>query len=126
MDNADLTARVNVVISPMVGTISQSCANAATTYITLGTATAYCVWLIVYRAKYSTTKYEGGSCVVLSDGTSAQVVGWVRGELGAGYPLNEDTGLDADIDSGNVRLAVTTINNGGAVAFRATKVQVAV
>jgi hypothetical protein len=105
-------------------TLDQSCADNATTNINLGSAASYSAFIIAYHAK-TTTYVEAGSCVVAMYNGTAIVTAWQRGPLGDGYPLNDDTGLDADVSAGTVRLKVTTKSLGAACDFRATYLRVA-
>jgi len=125
IDGDDLEARTTTVITAyipaMLGVIDQSCANNAATNITLGAVASYKTFEVIYNVTYSTTHHESGRCTVFHDGTNAKVTGWQKASLGTGLCL---ASLTADVNTGNLRLIVTTLDLGGAFDFRATYIRV--
>lgn len=87
--------------------------NDSTTYITLGAVATYRGFIITYTLD-NTSNYIMGSMGVFHDDTTPAVVPFAYGA----YPADL-TGVtwDADIDSGNVRLAVTLASAGGDLRF---------
>jgi len=103
--------------------IKQSCADNATTDIILGSSSLIIAALLIYRGhtdNAGTEYFESGFCVVWHDGTNGEVVGPYRNYTDAGYCLDDDAPIAADLNGGNLRINVTTKNRGAACDFRAT------
>jgi len=105
--------------TPDSGTINQSCADNATTNITIGAVLEIAAIHITYQCTTG-AYYEGGSAVLFTDGTNANCSVGARSYLGSGYCLDDDAPLDGDVNGGILRLKVTTKSLGGACDFRAT------
>lgn len=113
---------------PILARLDESCANNTTTNITLGDINTSMTFQLAYSAATASggmNYVEGGRCTVVAYATAAHVIGWERKMMGDGRPLVDGTGLTADVDSGNVRLKVTTADRGAACDFRVTYFEVA-
>ena len=109
----------NSTVTLNLNTIDQSCADNAATNIIIGAVASIMAIHIVYHA-HTGAYYESGSAVLFTDGTNTAVCAWQRSYLGSGYCLDDDAGLSGDVNTGNLRLIVTTKSLAAACDFRAT------